>query len=361
MGTGCNSCLKDADFYEERYIIDKNTNKRLKKQDSSLILFSPHQTYTNYSSASVIFIQSLIRGYIERKSLSVKLKEPLHTRCESDTNSRSIMEIWGSFPDYSNAATIATAKAMGRFKYQKNIIDNVKVFKKGPVQIEGGAIYIGEWNEKWERHGRGIQTWKDGSKYEGHWKNDLAGGKGRLIHGDGDCYEGDWVDGKANGKGVYIHTDGTRYEGDWLNDKQHGQGIETWSNGSRYEGSYEYGKKQGKGKLLLSDGGSYEGDFYEGKIHGYGIYKWSDLRKYSGEWKNNKMDGQGTFLWSDGRCYKGEYHNDHKHGFGVFTWPNGKSYEGFWEDGKQNGIGKAIYSDGRVEEGEWKDGKLVAK
>ena len=38
--------------------------------------------------------------------------------------------------------------------------------------------------------------WSDGSKYEGHWINDSANGKGRLIHGDGDIYEGDWVNDK---------------------------------------------------------------------------------------------------------------------------------------------------------------------
>jgi len=36
------------------------------------------------------------------------------------------------------------------------------------------------------RHGRGKQLWKDGSIYEGYWKNNMAHGKGRLIHSDAD-------------------------------------------------------------------------------------------------------------------------------------------------------------------------------
>ena len=42
------------------------------------------------------------------------------------------------------------------------------------------------------RQGRGMLIWKDGSKYEGYWKNDMTDGKGRLIHSDGDVYEGEW-------------------------------------------------------------------------------------------------------------------------------------------------------------------------
>ena len=50
--------------------------------------------------------------------------------------------------------------------------------------------------------------WQDGAKYEGYWKNDMANGRGRLIHADGDVYEGFWVNDKAHGKGTYIHMDG---------------------------------------------------------------------------------------------------------------------------------------------------------
>jgi len=42
----------------------------------------------------------------------------------------------------------------------------------------------------------GIQIWPNGSVYEGHFKNNLANGKGRLIHADQDIYEGYWLNGK---------------------------------------------------------------------------------------------------------------------------------------------------------------------
>jgi len=50
-------------------------------------------------------------------------------------------------------------------------------------------------------------------------KNNMANGKGRLIHADGDVYEGEWVRDKAQGKGKYTHLDGATYQGEWLEDK----------------------------------------------------------------------------------------------------------------------------------------------
>lgn len=63
--------------------------------------------------------------------------------------------------------------------------------------MDNGAIYTGQWTKDGLRHGRGIQIWTDGSKYEGYWSNDMANGRGRLIHFDGNVYEGEWYNDKA--------------------------------------------------------------------------------------------------------------------------------------------------------------------
>ena len=34
-------------------------------------------------------------------------------------------------------------------------------------------------------------VWKDGSIYEGEWRDDMRHGKGRHIFANGDVYEGD--------------------------------------------------------------------------------------------------------------------------------------------------------------------------
>ena len=40
--------------------------------------------------------------------------------------------------------------------------------------------------------GRGIFTWKDGSRYEGDYKNNRKHGKGKYLSVDGKEYEGNW-------------------------------------------------------------------------------------------------------------------------------------------------------------------------
>ena len=111
------------------------------------------------------------------------------------------------------------------FSRYPKLTDGIKVNLRQQVEYENKSIYYGEWNEgSNQRHGRGIQYWLDGSKYEGYWKNDKANVKGKLIHADGDIYEGEWLDDKAHGYGVYTHTDGAKYEGHWKEDKQDGLG-----------------------------------------------------------------------------------------------------------------------------------------
>ena len=65
------------------------------------------------------------------------------------------------------------------------------------VQIND-TVYFGQVIKKsGKRHGKGKQTWKDGSVYEGWWVYDKANGQGRLIHADGDYYIGHWNNDKA--------------------------------------------------------------------------------------------------------------------------------------------------------------------
>lgn len=149
--------------------------------------------------------------------------------------------------------------------------DNVPVRLKQTTEYENKAVYYGERSLSTnQRHGRGIQIWVDGSKFEGYWKNDKANIKGKLTHADGDIYEGEWFDDKAHGYGVYIHTDGAKYEGFWKEDKQDGQGKETWPDSACYEGEYKQGKKSGYGVFKWADGSQYQGYFFDNNIHGKG-------------------------------------------------------------------------------------------
>jgi hypothetical protein len=92
---------------------------------------------------------------------------------------------------------------LGQFKYEcdpEMLKECSDLPTLGPYELEGGAIYIGQW-KKGQKHGKGKQIWSDGSIYEGYSKNGMANGKGRLIHADGDVYEGEWRDDRAHGNG----------------------------------------------------------------------------------------------------------------------------------------------------------------
>ena len=65
------------------------------------------------------------------------------------------------------------------------------VFKKPPIKFQDeGSIYKGEWNVQGKKHGYGILITKEGSKYEGFWKNDQLDGIGRFIEKRGNYYDG---------------------------------------------------------------------------------------------------------------------------------------------------------------------------
>ena len=149
--------------------------------------------------------------------------------------------------------------------------DGIPVRLKQTTEYENKAVYYGERSlSSNQRHGRGIQIWVDGSKFEGYWKNDKANIKGKLTHADGDIYEGEWYDDKAHGYGIYVHTDGAKYEGFWKEDKQDGNGKETWPDSACYEGEYKQGKKSGYGIFKWADGSQYQGYFFDNNIHGKG-------------------------------------------------------------------------------------------
>ena len=54
---------------------------------------------------------------------------------------------------------------------------------------DDGMHYEGEWIVGTQvKEGRGVLLWPNGSRYEGMFKINYQGGKGRLIHSDGDVY-----------------------------------------------------------------------------------------------------------------------------------------------------------------------------
>lgn len=100
-----------------------------------------------------------------------------------------------------------------------------------------GSSYTGQISTVTHmKHGQGSQTWQDGARYVGEWRNGQAQGQGVFNHANGDVFEGTFAQDKANGFGAYKHKSGQRYEGEWLDDLQHGNGKEVLEDGSTYTG-----------------------------------------------------------------------------------------------------------------------------
>ena len=186
---------------------DQGEFRRITKDEAATSI----SLYKNNNDAimKIIKIQALIRGYRSRKQfteLKERQKKPVKTSEVDGTADLANMT--------SPNPRVAELEAkLGPFN--PSPIPQKSTSKREirtPAVLNNGAKYSGEWDaETNKRDGFGVQLWADGSKYEGYWKDDMANGRGRLIHVDGDVYEGDWKDDKAHGKGKYIHYDGAVY------------------------------------------------------------------------------------------------------------------------------------------------------
>ncbi len=74
--------------------------------------------------------------------------------------------------------------------------------------------------------GKGIETWEDGRKYEGDFKNGKKDGEGTFEWPNGNKYIGSWRADKQHGIGIYYNVkDLSKRQGEWVNGKR-----QTWLN-----------------------------------------------------------------------------------------------------------------------------------
>lgn len=253
------------------------------------------------------------------------------------------------------------------------------------------GIYEGEFNDKGERHGKGIMTTLTASGkvytvYEGEWKNDKPDGNGKLIYGKksrhrGATYEGEFKNDDFHGHGLYIDpNEQITYRGQFANNKKNGWGYITTTNAmgsgmvygmfendlfvkgsgtrfSKYSNSGDDSKQEGefendklvKGKKSYMNGLIEEGDFENGEII-YGKTTFPCGSVYVGTYDDQgDLDGVGTLV---GKFkYHGEYQHGKMSGFGVITYPDGSVYEGQFKNDRKDGMGKLTLPNGTTKTG----------
>ena len=189
---------------------------------------------------------------------------------------------------------------------------------------------------------KGIQTYSDGSVYNGDIAYGRKHGQGTMNDINGDIYLGGWSDNNKHGHGEMKYANGDIYLGGWRDNRKHGQGEMKYANGDIYIGGWCYNEKHGHGEMKYKDGSSYLGDWNQDNKAGLGKLIDADGSIYIGKWDRNRKYGQGKITYRDGSCYEGDWVYDLKHGRGKITYPDGSSYDGTWHMDKMTNIGTCL-------------------
>ncbi|CAD2215309.1 hypothetical protein AGDE_00265 [Angomonas deanei] len=159
---------------------------------------------------------------------------------------------------------------------------------------EEGDLYRGEFNDKWQRSGKGEAWLTDGTHYKGIFRDDeLVEGTVRIPNGTSEIVFTGTLKDEQFVKGVLKEHDFT-YEGEYESNQPHGKGKLTFSTGAEQEGTFFAGKLHGKNCKMKLDGGFvYVGEFLDGNIRQGTLY--APTYTYEGEFnENGRAHGEGT-------------------------------------------------------------------
>ena len=271
---------------------------------------------------------------------------------------------------------------------------------EGTITYSNGYYYKGHIRNNTLRHGKGIYYNKDKAYiykgnfafneydgygifrdlsenvvYDGHFKNGLMHGKGKLSIKIGIEYEGDFFCGLMEGKGVYYEWDSNKvtfyngqynqkkvklYEGELKNNRFDGLGTFYYEDGRYYIGQFKNGNRHGKGQLFYKDKSlEYEGDFIDNLFEGNGKYFFQNGECFIGKLKKGKKEGKGILYYkSKNEKYIGYFVNDKPEGKGIFLFDEKEKrilYEGDFMKGRYEGIGQYNYPNGEYYIGQFKN------
>jgi len=103
------------------------------------------------------------------------------------------------------------------FSYQENPFKISGEVEYRPAKcFPNGTIYLGQWLVGTQiRHGRGASINKNGSLFEGHYKEGYREGPGRMVTEQGVVHMGSYSSEEWDGHGVLQFTDGREYNGNF--------------------------------------------------------------------------------------------------------------------------------------------------
>ena len=354
----------------------------------------------------VIFIQSMIRGFLFRKRYKLIIRKELlyienkliEESIDKYTNDKIKLseKILGKFSKdnwkkyykegdklFSKESRVIIAK-----KYKlKNILNNVYNFDFKPMKNPNFDIddIDDEKNDETEQNYDLLKTIFNSNQQNNYKKSfysklkfyslindsiyigyvNLNGerhGYGKLIQKNGMKLEGFWKEGLLEGWGRITDEEGGIKEGYFINGKINGKGFKKNLEGDIYEGDFFKGMKEGFGKeenkKII-----YEGEYHKNLKWGKGVCYFKLLDdKYEGEFENNTINGKGIYFWKrEGNYFEGNFVNGKMNGLGLFVWKDGNKYFGNYKNNIKEGKGKFIWNNGKTFEGYFLNGKPHGK
>ena len=104
----------------------------------------------------------------------------------------------------------------GKLKsYHQSLTLQKKYGTTGSVEMERGAVYIGDLDETGFRTGMGHLEIPNGSTFDGSFDKGLPNGIGVMRFADSSRYEGELMQGWFHGYGVFSTIDGMKFEGEF--------------------------------------------------------------------------------------------------------------------------------------------------
>jgi hypothetical protein len=155
------------------------------------------------------------------------------------------------------------------------------------ISNSGRQVYIGDVVRNLP-HGKGEETWDNGSRFVGNFNKGRREGYGEFYWNDNSSFKGEFSNHNIEGFGIYKWPDGRMYEGQWMKNKMSGVGIYTWSDEKVYKGQFEDGNRKGFGILDDPDGTWYVGFWMNSKKEGCGL-EYCDGVLTKGVWKNGEI------------------------------------------------------------------------